>query len=151
MRHLDGPSRWATKTDQLDRSVRQTSQMESVCTLYKKVFQQAGAELGQAQLKLELKLYWQLVDSQLSAGHLVLLYFPFNTILIRLEIAEIDIASYSQLQLVVACGQLVISSTPSLIVLVENTNFPFYKISICLEIAELDIASCCQWQLLDSQ
>ena len=72
--------------------------------------------------------------------------FPFYTFLIRLEIAELAIASYSQLQLVIASGQLVIIQTPSLIVLDEETNFPFYTFLIRLEIAELAIASYSQPQ-----
>ena len=53
-------------------------------------------------------------------------------------------ASYSQLQLVVASGQLMIGQTSSLIVLVEQTNFLIYTILTQLEIAELSIASCSQ-------
>ena len=52
---------------------------------------------------------------------------------------------YSQLQLVVASGQLVICWTASLIVLIEYTNFHFCTILIRLEIAEIAIASGSQW------
>ena len=60
------------------------------------LWKQAGAELGQAQLKLGLdhtstSLHW------IAARKLVLLKtkFSFYTILIQLEIAELAIASYS--------------------------------------------------------
>ena len=61
---------------------------------------------------------------------------------------DIFIARYSQLQLVLASGQLLISWTPSLIVLVEYTNSPCYTILIRLEIAEIAIASYKQLQLV---
>ena len=67
--------------------------------------------------------------------------FHFCTILIRLEIAELAIASYSQLQLVVVSGKLVINQTPSLIVIAQFKNFPIYTVLIRLEIAELATAS----------
>ena len=66
---------------------------------------QAGAELGQAQLKLGLDFTYLL--------HLLIL----------LEIAELAIAIYCWLQLVIANGYLVISETLSLIVFVEKANF----------------------------
>ena len=65
--------------------------------------------------------------------------FLLYTVLIQLEIAELAIASYSYLQLVVASGKLVISKT--LIVLNVYTNFPLYTVLFQLEIAELAIAS----------
>ena len=71
--------------------------------------------------------------------------FPIYTVLIRLALAELAIASYSQQQLGVASGQLVISWTPNLIVLAEQTNSPIYIVLIQLEIVELAIASCSQW------
>ena len=89
--------------------------------------------MGQAQLKLGLDFT--------SIQLFEYTNFPFYSILIRLEIAELAIVSYSQLQLVVASGYLVNSQTPSLIILVEQTNFPFYTTLIQLEIAELAKAS----------
>ena len=63
--------------------------------------------------------------------------------------AELAIASFSQLQLVIARRQLVIGQqTPSFIVLVEQTNIPFYTFLIGLEITELTIASYSQLQLV---
>ena len=59
---------------------------------------QAGAELGQAQLKLGLG-FTSTLDSKWLARHLDLLYsrptLPFYTILSQLEIAELTLASYS--------------------------------------------------------
>ena len=93
-----------------------------------KTTKHAGAELGQAQLKLGLdlnqilcifgfsifdfvelvewtlyfRLYWK--DLVLYIFVQCSLFFPFYTILFQLEIAEIDITSYSYPQLVVASG-----------------------------------------------
>ena len=72
----------------------------------------------------------------------------YYTFLIQLEIAELAIASCSQLQLVMASDQLMFSQTPSLIVHVEQTNIPYYTFLIRLEIAELAIASYSQLQLV---
>ena len=57
-------------------------------------------------------------------------------------------ASYSLLQLVVASGWLVISQTPSIIVLAEYTNYPIYTVLIQLGIDELAKASYSLLQLV---
>ena len=55
---------------------------------------------------------------------------------------------HDQSEPTVASGQLVISQTPSLIELVEQTNFTFCTFLIRLEIAELAITSYSQLQLV---